>query len=91
MELKETVDGMLSSDYKERFKAEYAQLYIRYSKLNKMLFKYEDGTLEFTPTCSIRLLCEQNDSMLSLLNILEIRAEEEGIDLSDIKERMEEM
>lgn len=28
MELKDTVDMMLSTDYKERFKAEYSQLVI---------------------------------------------------------------
>lgn len=30
MELKDTVEMMLSADYKERFKAEYYQLKIRY-------------------------------------------------------------
>lgn len=37
MELKETVELMNSSDYKERFKAEYLQAKIRYDKLHKML------------------------------------------------------
>ena len=32
-ELKDTVDGMLSTDYKERFVAEYQQTKIRYEKL----------------------------------------------------------
>lgn len=37
MELKDTCSLMMSEDYKERFKAEYYQLKIRYAKLMKML------------------------------------------------------
>ena len=51
MELKDTVELMNSSDYKDRFKAEYWQTKIRYEKLRKMLIKWDAGTLEFTPTC----------------------------------------
>jgi len=36
-ELNETVEMMNSEDYKERFKAEYWQTYIRYKKLTKMV------------------------------------------------------
>ena len=43
MELKETVEMMNSADYKERFKAEYMQVVIRYKKLANML---ENGTKE---------------------------------------------
>ena len=51
MELKNTVSMMESTDYKERFKAEYEQLRIRFEKLNAMLDKWDAGTLPFTPTC----------------------------------------
>ena len=37
MELKDTVEMMSSEDYKERFKAEYYQVKIRYGKLKYML------------------------------------------------------
>ena len=37
MELKDTVEMMGSEDYKERFKAEYCQVKIRYEKLMYML------------------------------------------------------
>lgn len=37
--LNETVDGMCSTDYKERFVAEYNQLVIRYKGLQNMLDK----------------------------------------------------
>ena len=36
-ELKDTIELMNSSDYKDRFKAEYYQLKIRYTKLHAML------------------------------------------------------
>ena len=56
MELKDTVEMMGSSDYKERFRAEYFQLKIRMSGLSKMLIKYKEGTLNFTHSCSYDLL-----------------------------------
>ena len=51
MELKQTVEMMNSVDYKERFKAEYMQVVIRYKKLANMLEKWDKGELPFTPTC----------------------------------------
>lgn len=81
MELKETIEMMNSADYKERFKAEYMQLKIRYEKLHKMCIKYEAGTLNFTPSCSLELLKEQKFHMGNYLRCLEVRAEIEGIEL----------
>ena len=81
MELKDTIELMNSEDYKERFKAEYYQTKIRYDKLHKMTTKYEAGTLEFTPSCSIELLREQKRNMGQYLHCLEVRAEIEGIEL----------
>ena len=40
MKLADTVEMMNSSDYKERFKAEYTQLVIRYYGLRNMLEKW---------------------------------------------------
>lgn len=42
MELKDTATLMVSSDYKERFKAEYYQLKIRLEKLKCMLQKWDN-------------------------------------------------
>ncbi len=84
MELRDTVNIMNSSDYKERFAAEYWQTKIRYNKLHQMLVKYDAGTLEFTPTCPINLLREQKAAMGQYLNCLEVRAEIEGIKLYGI-------
>lgn len=81
MELNETVQMMVSEDYKERFKAEYLQVKIRYDKLDAMTVKYEAGTLDFTPSCSLELLKEQKKHMGNYIRCLRIRAEIEGIEL----------
>lgn len=81
MELKETVELMNSDDYVRRFQAEYLQTKIRYDKLHKMLIKYEAGTLDFEPKCSIEILKEQKSYMGNYLRMLEIRAEIEDIEL----------
>ena len=81
MELKDTIEMMNSTDYKERFKGEYLQTKIRYEKLHHMIVKYDAGTLEFTPTCPIELLKEQKSHMGRYLYYLEVRAEIEGIKL----------
>lgn len=81
MDLKDTIDMMNSEDFKERFKAEYYQTKIRYDKLHKMLIKYEAGTLNFEPKCSLELFTEQAKHMGLYLKCLEIRAEIEGIEL----------
>lgn len=81
MELKNTVDMMNSAYYQERFKAEYYQTRIRYEKLHAMVVKYEAGTLNFTPKCSLELLKEQKKHMGCYLYCLEVRAEIEGVEL----------
>lgn len=81
MELKDTIKLMNSEDYKERFKAEYIQTKIRYDKLDKMTVKYEAGTLNFEPKCSLELLKEQKKYMGNYIRMLRIRAEIEDINL----------
>ena len=80
-ELADTVEGMLSPDYKERLKAEYQQTKIRYDKLHAMLVKADAGKLEFEPTCPLDLLRRQAAAMGQYLYCLEVRAQIEGIDL----------
>lgn len=82
MQLRETVELMTSSDYKERFKGEYLQLKIRMDGLSRMLEKYKAGTLDFTPSCSYELLDNQLTAMKKYASILEERAEIEQIDLT---------
>ena len=79
--LNDTIEMMVSKDYKERFKAEYHQLRIRIEGLENMLEKYKDGTLEFTPTCSYDLLNGQLRAMKLYRTYLEERAGKEKIQL----------
>lgn len=83
MKLKDTISMMTSDDYKERFKAEYYQVKIRYEKLVAMINKWDSGELNFVPTCSRNLYDKQLAYMENYMCILEHRAELEGIDLSD--------
>ena len=79
MELKDTIEMMNSEDYKERFKAEYYQVKIRYDKLNTMLEKWDNGELNFKPTCERDIYNDQVYYMKEYLAILELRAKTEGI------------
>lgn len=81
MELKDTIEMMNSSDYKERFKAEYYQLEIRTTKLAEMVVKYENDTLAFEPSTPIGVLKTQLDIMNDYLCTLETRAGIEHIEL----------
>ena len=65
--------------WQQRFQKEYAELRERYLKLHSMLVKYEAGTLDFKPNCSIELLKKQAKAMGEYLFILEVRAEIEKI------------
>ena len=88
---KKTVDGMLSPDYKERFKAEYQQTKIRYEKLKafnnridaamRTSYKGSLGVEMPKHDCPEDLLHEQHSIMGQYLHILEVRAVIEGIDL----------
>ena len=83
MKLKETVEMMNSTDYKERFKAEYLQLVIRYKGLKSMLEKWDKGTLEFVPTCPRSIYNIQIKAMNDYIAVLEARAAIEGIELPE--------
>lgn len=92
MDYKDTVNGMLSPDYKERFKAEYYQTKIRYDKLKAINNKieatrhlhcrgYRPDFIDFEPSCDPDYLEEQQHVMGRYLHILEVRAVIEGIEL----------
>lgn len=85
-----TVSGMLSDDYRERFKAEYQQTRIRYEKLKNFCnrIKAEDirvGSVRpvgrTAHDCPLHLLLDQQRAMGEYLNILELRAVIENIEL----------
>lgn len=79
MELKDTIEMMESTDYKERFAAEYSQLAIRYKKLAAMLEKWDSGALSFTPTCPRNTYDLQIKAMGDYIAVLEARAVMEGV------------
>ena len=81
MELKDTIEIMNSEDYKERFKAEYYQVKFRYGKLKYMLERWDNGILDFTPTCPRSTYDLQITAMKDYIAILEARAVMEGIAL----------
>lgn len=80
-ELASTAKMMVSPDYKERFEAEYIQLKNRYNGLKKMVAAWDAGTLSFTPTCPRATYNIQLKAMKDYLDILEVRAAIEGINL----------
>ena len=79
--LNDTVNMMNSVDYRERFRAEYYQLVIRYKKLKAMLEKWDKGELDFTPNCNRGILNMQECVMADYIAILESRAQIEDIDI----------
>lgn len=81
MELNNTIEMMQSEDYKERFKAEYYQNVTRYKKLSSMLEKWDNGNLEFEPTCPRSTYNMQIKAMTDYIAVLEARAVMEGIQL----------
>ena len=56
MELEDTIEGMLSSDYSERLRAEYDQASIRLRKLTKFLNKYENDPKNVILECPVDML-----------------------------------
>ena len=83
MELKDTIQMMVSEDYKERYRAEYWQTKIRFDKLCRMIDQYKEGTLLFVPMCPIEILRLQLDSMSWYLTHLLGRAQIEKICLDE--------
>ncbi len=90
MELRDTIELMISSDYKARFRAEYHQTKIRYEKLKKFNTRIEaayetqhmKNAMEIPKhDCPENILYEQQSAMERYLYILEVRAEIEGIEL----------
>lgn len=82
-ELAKTCEGMVSPDYKERFKAEYIQLMNRLEGLRRMLYAWDNGKLTFTPSCPRDLYEKQESAMRLYLIVLKQRAVIEGVELDD--------
>lgn len=72
---------MQSAEYKERFKAEYYQVLIRYQSLVGIIEAWDNGTLDFTPTCPRSIYDLQLRAMKDYIAILEARAVMENVKL----------
>lgn len=81
MELKDTVELMLSEDWKDRFVAEYLQTKIRYEKLHRMIIKREAGRQEFNTPIPLESWKTQANLMGRYLYELEKQAAIHGIEL----------
>ena len=77
----DTIPMMESNDYKERFRAEYWQVLIRYQKLDSMLEQWSLGELDFLPACPKWMLEKQLDIMWEYIKVLFQRSKQEGFDL----------
>lgn len=84
MELADTAEMMMSKDYKERFRAQYCQVVIRYQKLKAMLEKWDNGELNFTPTCPRSTYNMQIKAMTDYIAVLEARAVMENVELQEV-------
>lgn len=80
MELKDTINAMLSDDWKERFKAEYLQLDIRIQKLD---FAIRKLTKARSSPIDLLFFRRQIRHMKRYRQEMQHRAELHGIDLND--------
>ena len=90
MELENTLDLMLSPDYKHRLKAEYWQTKVRYEKLKRSNTEWEAYRItngmqavakeSKTP---MEVLQQQERVMGEYLHLLELRAVLEGVELEE--------
>ena len=82
MKLVDTVNLMCSSDFKDRFTAEYSQLVIRLLKLDAVLNNTSDTRFE-VDDITRDLMLKPRDAMESYKTCLEKRADILGIDLNN--------
>ena len=79
MDLQTITSLMLSSDYKERMKAEYYHLQNRKENLEAVVKLWDSGKLSFTPDCPRSIFDMQLHVMSEYMAILEARAKIEKI------------
>lgn len=72
---------MVSTNYKERFLAEYIQLKTRLKGLKTMLHNWDNEQLSFIPSCPRSTYDLQVEAMTKYLAVLEARAKIEDIKL----------
>lgn len=82
--LASTRNMMISPDYKERFVAEFTQDYNRYVGLRNMCEKWDNGKLNFVPTCPRDIYNLQLSAMEQKLAILVKRAHLEDVAINNV-------
>ena len=84
-DLSSTNKLMSSSDYQERFLAEYIQLETRYEALMNIIWKYDHGeNLGFELDTPMHLLKKQAKAMYEYISALNERARFEDINVSSL-------
>ena len=84
-DLSSTNKLMSSSDYKERFLAEYIQLEARYESLTDLIWKYDHGEkLGFELDTPMHLLKKQAKAMYEYISALNERAHYEDIAVNSL-------
>lgn len=81
-DLKDTINLMISDNYKDRLLAEYWQLKIRHQKLQVAIAR-KSQRLDRNTKTPIDTLQAQSYVMERYLNLLRLRAREEGIILGE--------
>ena len=84
MKLQDTIKGMTSQDYKERFRAEYFQLQNRIEAFDKTLVDYRKGKLKFETKCTLKMMDGQMNTMIMYRTHLEAVAKVEDISLEEV-------
>ena len=81
MELKDTVDLMLSDDWKDRLKAEFLQSKLRYEQLLRLISDLKAGktTFDYRSKLNIDLFCRLEEDMCDYLYTLESLVKNLGI------------
>lgn len=87
--LSDTVELMQSTDYRDRFVAEYIQTALRYERLKSFTAAIEATEQwlfsdDIDHDCPLELLQKQQKAMGEYLHVLELRAKIEDIELSDV-------
>ena len=82
--MRDTIEYMNSTDWKDRLIAEYWQTKIRYQKLNILITKYHAGESDSHILSPINVLTQQRTHMKEYLGCLKYRAKLADIDLRKI-------
>lgn len=79
--LEDTIPLMKSECFKDRLRAEYYQTAIRLTKLDSVIERYENGTIDFVPRTTLDDYKKQAKFMRQYVYVLLDRCPQEGVDL----------